>query len=144
MIEQFSRSSKLQNILKVIKKEPFRYSDDEIITNVDKFLPSYNCEGAALGYFSIISHLCYYRPDLEKQLMKIAIKPLYYLGITDAENEIKWVQSYINKKSIFNKNYLYYTSRQGRMWIMNELKDKYELVTNIIKEIEFENNDENT
>lgn len=33
------------------------------------------------------SHLCYYRPDLEKPLIKIAIKPLFYLGITDVENE---------------------------------------------------------
>lgn len=106
-------------------------------------MPSYNCEGAALGYFSIISHLCYYRPDLEKPLIKIAIKPLYYLGITDVENEIKWVQSYVREKSILNKNYLYYTSKQGRKWIISELKDKCELVSNIIKEIEFEDNDEN-
>ena len=78
MIGQFSTSPELQNVLKIIRKEPFRYTDDEIIIRVDKFFPSYNCEGAALGYFSIISHLCYFGPDLEKPLIKIAIKPLYY------------------------------------------------------------------
>ncbi|MBH5317510.1 hypothetical protein I6N90_06730 [Paenibacillus sp. GSMTC-2017] len=142
MIEQFSNSPELQGILKAIQRDPYRFTDEQIINHVDKFLPSYNCEGAALGYFSIISHLCYYRNDLEKPLLKIAIKPLYYLGISDAENQIKWVQSYVNTRSIFRKNDLYYTSWQGKRWIMNALKDKSELVSKIIREIECEDDDE--
>lgn len=74
--------------------------------------------------------------------MKVATKPLLYLGINDAENIIKWVQSYVHEKSIMKRNNLYYTSRQGRRWIMNGLKDKYVLITNIIKEIEIEENNE--
>ncbi|NEW09927.1 hypothetical protein GK047_29015 [Paenibacillus sp. SYP-B3998] len=144
MIRQFSRSLKLQNILKTIKSDPFRYSDEEIITHVDKYLPSYNCEGAARGYFSIISHICYYRSDLEKQLMKLAVKPLYYLGISDPDSQIKWVQSYVKERKIFGKNYKYYTTRQGRKWIINELKFKHELIENIIKAIDFEDSVEDS
>ncbi|MEK3724015.1 hypothetical protein [Paenibacillus sp. FSL H8-0034] len=138
MIRQFSRSLELQNILKTIKTDPFSYSDEEIITQVDNYLPSYNCEGAARGYFSIISHICYYRSDLDKPLMKLAVKPLYYLGISDPDSQIKWVQSYVKERKIFEKNYEYYTSRQGRKWIVNELKFKHELIGNIIKEIDLE------
>lgn len=104
MIHQFSRSPELQDILGNIHKEKFQHTDEEIIMHVDNFLPSYNCEGAALGYFSIIAHICYYRSDLERALMKIAIKPLFYLGISDPENEIKWVQAYVKKKRISQKN----------------------------------------
>ncbi|WP_438449467.1 hypothetical protein [Gorillibacterium sp. sgz5001074] len=135
MIIQFSRSPQLQDILKNIEKYPFKFSNEEIISQVDQFLPSYNCEGAALGYFSIISHLCYFRSDLEKPLMKIAVKPLYYLGIIDPESEILWVQSYVKKKSIIRKNNLYYTSSEGEIWIQNQLKFKQDLIKEIIQEI---------
>jgi hypothetical protein len=142
IIHQFSRSPQLQDILKSVDKDPYKYSYEEIITTVDQFLPSQNCEGAALGYFSIISHICYFRSDLEKPLMKIAIKPLYYLGLTDPENEIKWVQSYVKKKSLFQNNY-YFTSKQGENWIQNEFITKLDTVEAIIKEIVIEDSIEN-
>lgn len=138
MINQFSRSQKLQDILSIIETEPLKYSNEEIIQCVDKFLPSYNCEGAAIGYFSIISHLCYYRPELEIPLMKIALKPLYYLGIEDPNFAIKWVQNYVLE--INNNDY--YTSRQGRIWIVDQLKNKYEIIVRIFEEIDFEDNAE--
>jgi hypothetical protein len=74
--------------------------------------------------------------------MKIAIKPLYYLGITDPENEIKWVQSYVKKKSLFKNNY-FFTSKQGENWIQNEFITKLDTVETIIKEIVIEDSIEN-
>ncbi|MEC0225810.1 hypothetical protein [Paenibacillus alba] len=140
MIHQFSRSPNLQNIIRNIHKEKPQYSDEEIILHVDNFLPSYNCEGAALGYFSIIAHICYYRSDLEKALMKIAVKPLYYLGISDPENGIKWVDAYVTSKKRFQKNNMYFTSKQGEYWIQNSLIFKHELIASILNEINFEDN----
>lgn len=140
LIDQFSRSPKLQDVLRHIEKTPFKLSGEEIITTVDQFLPSYNCEGAAIGYFSIISHICYFRSDLEKPLMRIAIRPLYYLGIVDPENEILWVKSFVKKKRIFGKNGLYYTSSKGEKWIQHQLKFKQELIEEIIQEIILEDN----
>ncbi|WP_270168578.1 hypothetical protein [Paenibacillus sp. SYP-B4298] len=138
MIDQFFRSPKLQDILSIIETEPLKYSNQEIIQCVDKFLPSYNCEGSAKGYFCIISHLCYYRPDLEVRLMKIALKPLFYLGIEDPNLAIKWAQSYVCEK---NSND-YYTSKQGRNWIEYHLKNKSEIIASIFEEIDLENNAE--
>jgi hypothetical protein len=138
MIDQFSSSPKLQAILSIIEIEPLKYSSEEIIQCVDKFLPSYNCERAAKGYFSIISHLCFYRPDLEVRLMKIALKPLFYLGIEDPNFAIKWAQSYVCEK---NSND-YYTSKQGRNWIEDQLKDKSEIIAKIFEEIDLEDNAE--
>lgn len=138
MIDQFSRSPKLQDILSIIETEPFKYSNEEIIQCVDKFLPSYNCEGAAKGYFSIISHLCYYRTDLEVRLMKIALKPLFYLGIEDPNLAFKWTQSYVCEKNSSD----YYTSKQGRDWIENCLVNKSEIIAGIFEEIDIEDNAE--
>ncbi|MGX1827284.1 hypothetical protein ACWIE6_03485 [Paenibacillus taichungensis] len=138
MIAQFSGSPKLQDILKIIEIEPENYSDIEIVQCVTKFLPSYNGEGAAKGYFSIISHLCYYRPDLEFPLMKVALRPLYYLGMEDPDSVIEWVQFYV---SDINTNY-YYTSKQGNAWIKESLKSKRDIIAAIFKEIDFEDNTE--
>jgi|GEM_PF-4029833 len=137
MIEQFARSKKLQDLLKVIEIEPRKYLDKEIIHCVEEFQPSQNCEGATRGYFSIISHLCYYRPDLEHQLMKIALKPLYYLGIEDTSDAVKWIQFYVSDKS----NY-YYTSKQGDIWIKEALINKQSIIEKIFKEIDQEDNAE--
>ncbi|MNW48612.1 hypothetical protein D3C74_259840 [compost metagenome] len=133
MIEQFSRSEKLQDILKTIGIEPTKYSDKEIVQCVSEFLPSQNCEGAARGYFSIISHLCYYRTDLEPPLMKVALRPLYYLGIEDGSHAIKWIQFYVSNMSIY-----YYTSKQGDIWIKQTLDNKQNIIEEIFKEIEQE------
>ncbi|MCF7755060.1 hypothetical protein KQ941_11455 [Paenibacillus xylanexedens] len=138
MINQFSRSQKLQSILSLVETEPFKYSKEEITQGVDEFLPSYNCEGAAVGYFSIISHLCYYRSDLEIPLMKIALKALYYLGIEDPRIAVKWIQEYVCEINETD----YYTSKQGRVWIENRLKNKGEIIANIFEEIEAEDNAE--
>ncbi|MBY0117979.1 hypothetical protein [Paenibacillus xylanexedens] len=137
MIEQFSRSGKLQILLKTIGTDPKKYLDEEIIQYVERFQPSQNCEGATKGYFSIISHICYYRPDLEHPLMKIALRPLYYLGVENASDAIKWVQFYVSDIS----NY-YYTSKQGDVWIKESLNSKQNIAEKIFKEIDQEDNAE--
>lgn len=45
MIEQFSRSGKLQILLKTIGTDPKKYLDEEIVQYVDRFQPSQNCKG---------------------------------------------------------------------------------------------------
>lgn len=112
------RKPKLQDILKIIEIGPENYSDVEIIQCVAKLLPSYNGDGAA--------------PDLEFPLMKVALRPLYYLGIENPDLAIEWVQLYV---SDINTNY-YYTSKQGNAWFKESLKSKRDIIAAIFKEIE--------
>ncbi|NOU90565.1 hypothetical protein GC102_33240 [Paenibacillus sp. LMG 31460] len=140
MINQFSRDPELQTILKSFEKNPFQFTDEEIVSHVDGFLPSYSCDGAACGYFSIIAHICYFRPDLIRQLMKIATKPVFYYGISDPNHAIRWVQYKVKRKNIFGNNIEYYTTKQGKLWIDTELIKTSNLIANLIEEIKREDN----
>ncbi|THF78468.1 hypothetical protein [Cohnella fermenti] len=135
MISQFASDPKLQNLLNSLFTKSDQFKDEEIISQVEGYLPSYSCDDAASGYFSIISHICYFRPDLDRRLMKIAIRPLYYYGITDPQHAISWVSGNVKRKRLIKKNYYYYTSKQGRLWIDHELKNKANLIVELIEEI---------
>jgi len=93
---------RLREICDSVKASPTVITDEEIISAVSHYLPSYNCEAAALSYFAIIAHICYYRSDVEKPLLKIALTPTVYLGIINAVKAIKWVQSNVTQKSFFS------------------------------------------
>ncbi|MNW69622.1 hypothetical protein D3C74_486720 [compost metagenome] len=67
--------------------------------------------------------------------MKIALRPLYYLGVEDPSVAIKWVQFYVSDTS---DNY--YTSKQGDIWIKESLNSKQNIVEKIFKEIDLEDN----
>lgn len=69
--------------------------------------------------------------------MKIELKPLYFLGVEDASDAIKWVQFYVSDTSD------YCTSKQGDIWIKESLNSKQNIVEKIFKEIDLEDNQKN-
>jgi len=56
-------------------------SVDEIHNRVRLAEISYNCITAAEGYFEIIAPICPIREDVAHSLLRIAMRPLFYLGI---------------------------------------------------------------
>ena len=60
-----------------------------------------NCESAAIDYFNLIAQLCYTRTNIMHSLMRIAIRPIFYLGITDVENVIMYIKHINTGKADF-------------------------------------------
>lgn len=110
--------------------------DQDVIDEVSNYIPSYNCEAAAEGYFALISSILFFRPSLEHELLKKAIEPLYFFGILDASDIMLWVENYIKKE---NKYML--PTTYGLMWLEN-FHTKQNLVNLLLHEIHNENMNE--
>lgn len=66
-------------------------------------------------------------------LMKIALRPLYDLGIEEANDAVEWVRYYVSDRSDY-----YYTSKQGALWIRESWINKQKSVEKIFREIDQE------
>lgn len=92
-------------------------TDEEIVENFYTWIPSYTCERAAEGYFSFLSSVVDYKPQLIEPLLKKAIEPVYYLGFENAESILHWVEYFVNKPDTHD----YRPSNSGKLWLREEL-----------------------
>jgi hypothetical protein len=81
----------LESIIESIRNGSCTLTDDEITIKIGQFTPSYNCEGAAIGFFKIMSLICPYRQSLIDNLLMISIRPVYYLGIDTVEGIVQFM-----------------------------------------------------
>ncbi|WP_438449468.1 hypothetical protein [Gorillibacterium sp. sgz5001074] len=116
-------------------KDLLNLTDEELISLVEQYVPSQGCSGAAYGYLQIVSHICYFREHLQSKLMKIAIRPIIYLGI----NDHKEVLGFITGEYLIEKTYKPATEF-GRDWIIGKLQLNETLLKDIFEEIVIEEN----
>ncbi|MCD9024959.1 hypothetical protein [Cohnella silvisoli] len=134
MINQIS-DLKLREVLNTVVTSPHQFENDEIISAVSNYTPSHSCNSAALRYVAIIAHIAFFREDLERSLLKIAVRPLYYYGISDPKAAVGWIQNNIKVTNIFSRQGDYVTTKFGKKWIENNLVKKQEMIGEIINEI---------
>ncbi|GAA4850259.1 hypothetical protein GCM10023310_30960 [Paenibacillus vulneris] len=103
--------------------------DNEIVKKFLTWLPSYNCESAAEGYFSILSSIAKYKPQIIEPLLKKAIEPIYFLGYDSSKDIIGWASHFAN-----SSNVAYKPSESGRVWLTHELPNYEEFIERCLKE----------
>jgi len=64
------------------QEQVMELSGDEIYNRVRLAKVSYNCESAADDYFAIIAPVCPVREDVAHSLLRIAMRMIFYLGVT--------------------------------------------------------------
>ncbi|MFF0830495.1 hypothetical protein ACFYU8_26830 [Brevibacillus sp. NPDC003359] len=89
-----TKSDEIMTLIYSIESHTCTASDQEIIQKVYSWIPSYTCPTAAEGYFMVISTVLHFRPQLEEDLLKKAIEPLYYLGLDNAQDILSWIKQY--------------------------------------------------
>jgi hypothetical protein len=94
-------------------------SDEDLYHNVRLSQVSSNCEFAAIDYFKIVSSLCPSKPEIAHSIMRIAIRPLFYLGICEPR-QMTMVIEKINK---------------GRKKFLKWLEENANIIEIIIKEL---------
>ncbi|WP_409341969.1 hypothetical protein [Paenibacillus sp. MBLB4367] len=97
--------------------------DGDIIENFLAWLPSYNCETAAEGYFSFLSSIAKYKPKLVESLLKKAIEPVCFLGFERSEGIIRWATYFAESADA-----VYKPSESGKLWLTQELPNYKELI----------------
>jgi hypothetical protein len=69
-------------------------------------------------YFPIVTHILYYKPKYEKEILGYLIAPNFANGDTETKTLIPLIKSAMEFKLSDNKNYL---TQESQNWILNEL-----------------------
>ncbi|WP_286971208.1 hypothetical protein [Flavobacterium sp. UBA4854] len=105
----------------LLKKLNFQTTNselDSLILALHKIRFASNTNNYFYFYFPLVSHILYYKPMSEKEILKYLIDPNFANGICKVEEMIKVINGAMNYKLDENKNYL---SKESQDWITNEL-----------------------
>lgn len=79
-------------------------SEREIYSNILLYNNSLqtNCENASMDLYIVISNVCYSKNAIIPSLVRIFIRPLYYLGIEKSQDVLNWIKWFLNYKNTPN------------------------------------------
>lgn len=79
-------------------------SEREIYSNILLYNNSLqtNCENASMDLYIVISNVCYSKNTIIPSLVRIFIRPLYYLGIEKSQDVLNWIKWFLNYKNTPN------------------------------------------
>ncbi|MCL2386409.1 MAG: hypothetical protein FWC89_02560 [Defluviitaleaceae bacterium] len=78
-------------------------TDDELYNFMHTVTVSYNCESAARQYLEIISQLWPVSENIIHSILRIAMRPIFYLGVLTADDMIDVELSFNIKRSNFTE-----------------------------------------
>lgn len=119
-----------------IKKEPDLITDMDIYHYVANLELSQNCITAGNLLLGVISSICYLRPSLNHLLIRIALRPLFYVGVEDIKELLEWTNSLCetateNKE----KQELYLFTDEGIIWLKQQFPLKKEIIKKCFNEL---------
>ena len=112
------------------------YSDEEIYELVLNFKTSQNCESAAMILFVFVSNIFYIRKRIDHSVVRIMLRPLYYLGIEYSDDVLKWMawfKDYAKTNEFYSA--LPYYNQNAMEWLLEQLFKNKELITECIQEL---------
>lgn len=99
----------------------FETSDEdskELLTEFNKIQYGSNTNSFFYFYFPIVTHILYYKPYFEKEILKYLIGPNFANGTTETSDMIPLIIGAMNFKLKENADYL---TKESKEWIVNQL-----------------------
>lgn len=115
-------------LLKSLNFETPKTTSDNLIIELNKINYASNTNTFFYFYFPIVSHILYYKPEYEENILEYLIGPNFANGTDTTKEMIVMIQGAMRYKLSENENYL---TNESQNWIINKLP-------NLEKEIERE------
>lgn len=106
------------NLLKKLNVKTSDLESDTLINELLKIRHPSNPTDYFYFFFPIVSHILYYKPKYEKEILKYLIGPNFANGTSDAEEMIGTINRAMKYKLSENR---YFLSKESQDWITNEL-----------------------
>ena len=91
---------------------------EKLLEEINQIRYSSNTNSLFYFYFPIVTHILYYKPNSEKDLLKYLIGPNFANGTTETSEMIPLIIGAMSYKLKENMNYL---TNESKEWIINEL-----------------------
>ena len=111
-------AKKTYELLLNLNFETTKEDSEELLIELNKIKYSSNTNSFFYFYFPIVTHILYYRPNCEKELLKYLIDPNFANGTTETSEMISLITGAMNFKLKENNNYL---TEESIEWIKIEL-----------------------
>ncbi|MCP2026250.1 hypothetical protein L1276_001394 [Flavobacterium sp. HSC-32F16] len=105
-------------LLKEFNSETTDLESDNLIAEFHKIQYASNTNSYFYFYFPIVSHILYYKPIYENELLRYLIGPNFANGTSETDEMIEMIFGAMKYK--LNENQ-YYLTTQGKNWVENEL-----------------------
>lgn len=116
--ERFPGAKTTFELLKELNQETATLQSDILVTEIHKIQFSSNTNSVFYFYFPIVSHILYYKPEYEKDLLKYLIGPNFANGTSEVDEMIAMMKGAMEFKLKENEFYL---SKESQFWVENEL-----------------------
>jgi hypothetical protein len=111
-------AKKTYELLKELTLETSNVQSDILISELNKIQYASNTNSFFYFYFPIVSHILYYKPEYEKDILKYLIEP----NFADGTSEVHEMISIITETMKFKLNEdKYYLTRESQFWVTNKL-----------------------
>ncbi|MFC4634793.1 hypothetical protein ACFO3O_12800 [Dokdonia ponticola] len=111
-------AGKTFDLLKSLNSETTESQTDSLISELNKIQYASNTNSTFYFYFPIVTHILYFKPECEKDILEYLIGPNFANGTTNTEEMISLIQGAMKYKLSENKEYL---TKESQNWIMNTL-----------------------
>ena len=111
-------AKKTYELLKDLNFETSEEQSEKLVTEFNEIQYASNTNSFFYFYFPIVSHILYYKPKYEKDILKYLIGPNFANGTTETKEMIQLIIGAMNFKIKENK---YYLTKESIEWILHEL-----------------------
>jgi hypothetical protein len=105
-------------LLKELEFGTPKSQSDTLISELNNIRYASNTNSCFYFYFPIISHILYYKPEYEKEILKYLVEPNFANGTTDTKDIIAVIIGAMQYKMKENE---YYLTKESQFWVLNEL-----------------------
>lgn len=105
-------------LLSELNSETSHLDSDNLISEFQKIQYQSNTNSFFYFYFPIVSHILYFKPQYEKEILKYLIGPNFANGTSETNEMIEIIIGAMKYKCSENPFYL---SKESQYWVVNEL-----------------------
>jgi len=116
--EKFASAKTTFELLKELNQETTTAQTHILVSELNKIQFSSNTNTVFYFYFPIVSHILYYKPEYEKDLLRYLIGPNFANGTSEVDEMIAMIKGAMEFKLKENEFYL---TKESQFWVENEL-----------------------
>lgn len=124
------QGDKVYELLRELSKNSSDDFSETLVSEFYKLRFTSNTNEVFFFYFPIVSHILYFKPACEKEILRYLVGPIFANGTEDGSGVIHVIEGSMNFKLKENPNYL---TKESQQWVKHTLPT---MITEVQREVD--------